>query len=65
MGLKNAPQKLNFVIAKATSKSYALDCSCKCPCGWVPTHNTTGSFLIKITLCETTNILFSKNATQS
>ena len=34
MGLKNAPQKLNFVIAKATSKSYALDCSCKCPCGF-------------------------------
>ena len=34
MRLKNAPQKLNFVIAKAKSKSYALDCSCKCPCGF-------------------------------
>ena len=22
----------NFVMAKATSKSYILDCSCKCPC---------------------------------
>ena len=30
--LKSAPQKVNFVIAKATSKSYTLDCSCKCPC---------------------------------
>ena len=24
------PQKLNFVMAKVISKSYALDCSCKC-----------------------------------
>ena len=30
--LKTAPQKLNFVTAKATSESYTLDCSCKCPC---------------------------------
>ena len=30
--LKSAPQKLNFVMAKAISKSYTLDCSCKCPC---------------------------------
>ena len=27
--LKNAPQKLNFVIAKALSKSYTLDCCCR------------------------------------
>ena len=27
-----APQKLNFAMAKAISKSYTLDCSCKCPC---------------------------------
>ena len=27
MRLKSAPQKLNLVIAKATSKSYTLDCS--------------------------------------
>ena len=32
MRLKSAPQKLNFLIAKAISKSYALDCSDKCPC---------------------------------
>ena len=30
--LKSAPQKLNFVMAKATSKCYTRDCSCKCPC---------------------------------
>ena len=29
--LKSALQKLNFVMAKAISKSYNLDCSCKCP----------------------------------
>ena len=32
MRLKNAPQKLQFLMAKAISKSYTLDCSCKCPC---------------------------------
>ena len=31
MHLKNPPQKPNFVMAKAMSRSYALDCSCKCP----------------------------------
>ena len=30
--LKSAPQKLNFLMAKVISKSYAQDCSCKCPC---------------------------------
>ena len=30
MYLKCAPQKLNFVMAKAISKSYTPDCSCKC-----------------------------------
>ena len=29
MHLKSAPQKLDFVMAKAISKSYTLDCSCK------------------------------------
>ena len=28
MLLKIAPQKLNFVMAKALSKNYTLDCSC-------------------------------------
>ena len=32
MRVKSAPQKLNFVMAKAISKSHTLDCSCKCPC---------------------------------
>ena len=29
MCLKSTLQKLNFVIAKAISKSYELECSCK------------------------------------
>ena len=29
--LKSAPQKLNFLMAKAISKSCTLDCSCKYP----------------------------------
>ena len=32
MHLKSAPQKLNFLIAKAISKSCTLRCSCKWPC---------------------------------
>ena len=32
MCLKSTPQKLNFVITKAISKMYTLDCSGKCPC---------------------------------
>ena len=32
MRLKNAPQKLKFLMAKAISKRRTLDCSCKCPC---------------------------------
>ena len=31
MRLKSAPQKLDFLITKAISKSCTLDCSCKCP----------------------------------
>ena len=30
--LKGAPQKLNFLVAKAMSKGCTLDCSCKCSC---------------------------------
>ena len=30
MHLKSAPQKPDFAMAKAISKSYTLDCSCKC-----------------------------------
>ena len=57
MCLKSAPQKLNFVMAKAISKSYTLVCRCKCPC----TFPYSSSFSIKTILYETTNILFSKN----
>ena len=32
MRLKSAPQKLNFLMAKATSKSCTLYRSSKCPC---------------------------------
>ena len=32
MCLKSAPQKLNFLMAKAISKRCTLDCSNKCPC---------------------------------
>ena len=32
MRLKSAPQKLTFVMVKAISKSYILDCSCKYTC---------------------------------
>ena len=32
MRLKSAPQKLNFLMAKAISKSCTRNCSCKCPC---------------------------------
>ena len=32
MRLKSTPKKLNFVTAKAISKSYTLDYSCKWPC---------------------------------
>ena len=28
MRLESAPQKLNFLMARDISKSYALDCSC-------------------------------------
>ena len=32
MRLKSEPQKLNFLMAKAISKSCTLDCSCVHPC---------------------------------
>ena len=32
MRLKSAPKKLNFLMAKAISRSCTLDCSGKCPC---------------------------------
>ena len=59
MRLKSEPQKLNFVMTKAISKSYTLACSCKR--SRIVTHSNTTSLSIKTTLCETNNILFSKN----
>ena len=32
MRLKSAPQKLNYLMAKAIYKRCTLDRSCKCPC---------------------------------
>ena len=32
MHLKSAPQKPNFLMAKAISNFYTRDCSSKCPC---------------------------------
>ena len=32
MRLKSGPHKLNFVMTKAISNNYTLDCSCKCTC---------------------------------
>ena len=32
MHLKSAPQKQNFVLDKAISKGYTLDCGCRYPC---------------------------------
>ena len=58
MHFKSVPQRLDFVMAKAISNIYTLDCSCKCPC--MVAHSNTASFLIKTTLYETNNFLFSK-----
>ena len=38
MRLTSAPQKLNFLMAKAISKSYTLDCSCKCHCTFLHSY---------------------------
>ena len=53
-----APRKLNFVMAKPISKIYTPNCSCKCHCTFPHSY---ASFLIKTSLYETNNILFSKN----
>ena len=36
--LKSAPQKLNFLMAKAISKSYRQDCSCKRSCTFLHSY---------------------------
>ena len=59
MHLKSAPQKLNFAIAKAISKSCTIYYSCKCSC--TSPHSYADLFSIKNFSCEATNIMFSKN----
>ena len=62
MLLKSAPQKLNFLMEKATPKSCTLDCSYKCPCTFPHSYAQWGSLIFdKTILCENTNIVFSKN----
>ena len=38
MRLKSAPQKLDFLIAKAISNSCTLDCNYKCPCTFLHSY---------------------------
>ena len=48
MHLKSAPQKLNFVMAKAISKSYTYIVAANAlACSRIVTHSSTTSFLIK------------------
>ena len=56
MRLKSAPQNLNFVMAKAISKSYNLDCSWKTPCTFPDTVCNFQSMKSPIEL----NSIFSK-----
>ena len=62
MRLKSAPQKLNFLMAKAISKRCTLDYSCKALArSRIVTHSNAASFSIKTILCKNNNILFSKD----
>ena len=62
MCLKSAPQKLNFLMTKAISKSCTLIVATNVLArSRIVTHSKTASFSIKTILCEKTNILFSKN----
>ena len=59
INLKSGTQKLEFVMVRAISKSYILDCSCEFFCAFP--HGNAASFSIKTILCENTKILFSNN----
>ena len=62
MRLKSPSQKLSFVMGKAISKGYTLDCSCNFLArSRTVTHSNIASFSMKTTLYKTNNILFSKN----
>ena len=56
MRMKSAPEKLNFVMAKAKWKSYTLDCNHK----WTFTHSYAASFSLKVVLSETNIIFYSQ-----
>ena len=66
MRLKSAPQKLDFLMTKAISKSctsvqlqiVAANILAR---SRIVTHSNAASFSIRTILCENTNILFSKN----
>ena len=56
MRLKSAPQKLNFVMPKAVSKS-AANTHARFR---IVTHRNTASFSIKTALCKTNNNFFAR-----
>ena len=60
MRVKSVPQKLNFVMAKAISKSLQ-SISAENIFSLIVMHEKTALFFIKDTLIETKNIIFSKN----
>ena len=62
MRLKSAPKKLNFLMAKAMSKSlHKIVVANALARSRMVTYNNPASFSIKTILCENTNIPFSKN----
>ena len=62
MRLKSAPQKLNFLMEKATSKCCTLIVAINAlPRSHIVMHSNAASFLIKTILFKNTNIFFSKN----
>ena len=46
MHFKSAPQKLNFVMTKAISKSYTLDCSCKSTCTLMHSYKKLTTYFV-------------------
>ena len=58
MRLKSAPQKVNFVMAKAISKSYKVDCGCKCP--FTFPHSYEASFLKKYLMWHYQHFFFAR-----
>ena len=58
MRLKSAPQKINFLMSKAISKRTLAKALAR---SRIVTHSNAVSFSINTSLCENSNILFSKN----